>query len=299
MRRLTVSSRASSSNDAGTVSTTVCCSSRAASSVRARARGSRRRAGARAAAPRPRPATARGRLGCPTAAAPPCDRRADWTSQDLADAICRAGHQRALVAREHAGDDVRRPGPTAGATAPAVALRLLGEVEEGRQRAVRARSRRRRRAAASSKMRMAPRASAQASAELVVPRSMPTMKRGAGLVVRARAPGCSTRASSAGCRRARRTTARACRPRSRGSRASPARDVVLRPSTCSVTSSGLSSSRSSPQSSISVPAAIALAHRGAEEPELGRLADDRGRTRGRRSSRWCLPPCRTARRTAP
>ena len=45
------------------------------------------------------------------------------------------------------------------------------------------------------------------------------------------------------------------------------------PSTCSVTSRELSSSRSSPQSSINEPDRIVLADCGAEEPELGGFAD--------------------------
>ncbi len=77
----------------------------------------------------------------------------------------------------------------------------------------------------------------------------------------------------------------------------PSRRPPVRP--VSVTSSGPSSSRSSPQSSMSVAGRIALADRRAEEPELRRLADGRGRTRGRRSRRSCPLPCRTARRRAP
>ena len=65
------------------------------------------------------------------------------------------------------------------------------------------------------------------------------------------------------------------------------------------TSMGDSSSSSSPKSSIIAPAAIVLAHRRAEEAELGRLADHQAEFAVRDALRRCLLPCRTAPPSAP
>ena len=62
---------------------------------------------------------------------------------------------------------------------------------------------------------------------------------------------------------------------------------------------GASSSISSSHSSTRSPTAILFAHRGAEKAELRRLADDQAELARRESRPRCLPPCRTARRTAP
>ena len=71
----------------------------------------------------------------PTAGARAVRSTADSTSHDFADAICRAGTQRAVVARKDAGDGRRASDPTAARPAPASPLsHSVGEVEERRQR---------------------------------------------------------------------------------------------------------------------------------------------------------------------
>ena len=248
-------------------------------------------------APTLRPATSAGLPRCPRAATAAVRSTEGLASQDLADAICRAGNQRALIASEDAGDDLRRVVPGEARHAGLSAPRRLGS--RGTREAWRlARSRRRAASCGTSKMRIGPR---RRSTRAPSSSSRDRCRRAACRRGFSRRPGhgCSARASSAGCRRARRTRARSCRPRSSCSRASPGPSRLRWPSTCSVTSSELSSSRSSPQSSIIDAGRIGLADRGAEEPELGRLADrQREFAAGDRRARSFLHPER-ARRRAP
>ena len=172
----TVSSRASSSNDAGTVSTIGCCSRRQRAPVSAPNRGSRRRAGARGGAPTPRPATAARAFVCPPGQerSRAIDRRVRQPRLGRRDLP--RGNERSVVARE----DCRRRRPACRSRAGASGrLARSGSASESRGTTAASAARAISPAAAScgtSKMRIGPRAPVHASAELVVPRSIPTSR---------------------------------------------------------------------------------------------------------------------------
>ena len=192
---LTVSSRASSSNEAGTVSTIGCRSKPPFSSVRAKSwfHASRRCASTRADAStgdsRGRsivaPRQQRGRAIDARIREPRFRRR------DLPRRHQRAVDRARSTPTTHLGAASQGSRDSAG-----VAFGLVGEIEERRQRRAARRLHPGRPAEERRTRRPGRAAAAHASAELVVPRSMPMTACGDGVRVRAHAPGCSAPASS-------------------------------------------------------------------------------------------------------
>ena len=271
------------------------------------ARGARRRPGGAGTAPTPRPARCAADLG---AALSPHGRigarrsTRGWHSHDLAERDQAARHLRALRARELADDRgrARRRPRQRAARRPAARARRRGRGTTAASGAAATSPGATSCGISSTTMRAdAARGSTWASAELVVPRSMPTTYRGAASAHSAPRARC-TRASSGGRRRARRTTARACRPRSRASCSVHRHQLAgvrpRRPRARSRPASAPSDPRRR-ASSTSVPTRSSRPRRRRQEAELGRLADDQAELAAPAPRPRCPPPCRTAPRTAP
>ena len=237
----------------------------------------------------------------PTAAAARVRSTDGLASHDLADGDLPRRHQRALVAREARRRRRRGRRSTGRRAGRACDLARRREVEERRQRRRRADLAGARRAAGPSNDRGSRRGVARSTRSARVGRAeidADEAARRRGSVVR-RAHGCSARASSAAApSRADAPQLDASRLRSRGSRACTGTSRALAAVDLQRHLERRSAPRSRRPSPRSARRPVVLAHRGAEEAELGRLADDQSRTRAGRSPRSCLPPCRTARRTS-